>query len=208
MELQVQELLQKIKSDGVDSARKEADAIIASAKNKAEEIVSSAEKKALEIEAQTESKLEALEEASKLALIQASRDSLLGLRQKVQIFMQEAIVSKTGQSLDAHFLRAFLPDLLTEMVSKDSSDISILFSEKTLATLDDALANTLAEKIGHAVTFKPFAGIDAGFRVVIEGSNAQYDFSAESIAAILASRVNSRLAECILAALNPEGSLS
>jgi V/A-type H+-transporting ATPase subunit E len=207
MELLVQELLQKIKNEGVDSAKKEADSIIASAHSKAEGIVASAEKKALHIEAQSKAKAEATEEASRLALVQASRDSLLGLRHKVQVFMQDAVLAKTGQMLDSKFLSALLPDLLSAMIQKDSSDISILLSEKNLASLDDALANTLSEKIGHAVTFRPFAGLDAGFRVVMEGSNAQYDFSAESIAAILASRVNSRLAECILAASRLEKSL-
>ena len=63
MELQVQELLEKIKSEGMDVARAEAEKIVAHAEGKAKAIVGEAEKHAAELEAQAGSRIEAMEKA-------------------------------------------------------------------------------------------------------------------------------------------------
>lgn len=207
MELQVQELLDRIKSDGVDVARAEAAKIVAAAEDRAVALQSSAEKKIAEMERSAESRIEAMEKASRLALLQASRDTILGLRQKVQAFMQEAVLASTSEVLDSSFIAKILPELLVSMAKGSDGKLSILVSPKVLASMDSALANRLSKEMGKGVEFKPFAGIDAGFRIAMEGSTAQYDFSAASIADILASRVNERLAECVKASLK-EGEFS
>lgn len=201
MELQVQELLERIKSEGVDAARAESDRIVAQAEEKAKNIVAQAEKAVRESEEASKARIEAMENASRLALVQASRDTFLALRQKVQLFMESAILSTTTEVLDAEFLVKFLPDLLKEMAKDIGGDLTVLLPPKTLASLDAALANRLAGELSRGVEFKPFAGIDSGFRITVEGSSLHYDFSAASVADILSSRVNARLAECVREAL-------
>lgn len=201
MELQVQELLDRIKSEGVDAARAEAATIIATAEEKANAAQSAAEKKAAELERSAESRIQAMDKASRLALLQASRDTILALRQKVQSFMREAILASTSEVLDSAFIAKILPGLLDSMAKGADGKLSVLVSPKVLASVDSALANRLSKELGRGVEFKPFAGLDAGFRIALEGSTAQYDFSAASIADIIASRVNERLAECVKASL-------
>ncbi len=201
MELQVQELLDRIKSEGVDAARVEAARIVGEAEEKAKDIRLAAEKKAAELEKSAQIRVEAMEKASRLALLQASRDSILALRQKVQIFMQEAILASSSEVLDSAFIAQVLPELLSSLAKGAEGKLSVLVSPKVLASMDSALANRLSRELGRAVEFKPFAGIDAGFRIAVEGSAAHYDFSAASVAEILASRVNDRLAECVKASL-------
>ncbi|HWR11252.1 MAG TPA: V-type ATP synthase subunit E [Rectinemataceae bacterium] len=201
MELQVQELLKRIKDEGVDEARAEAERIVAEADLKAKAIVVKAEKSAFELEAGAATRIEAMEKASKLALVQASRDTILALREKVQGFMRDAIVATSAEVLDAAFIEKVLPDLLKSMVKETQGDLVILLPPATLKSLASAFANRLAKELGKGVQFKPFDGIDAGFRIAVEASSVQYDFSAESVAEILASRVNARLAECVKASL-------
>jgi V/A-type H+-transporting ATPase subunit E len=201
MELQVQELLDRIKSEGVGAARAEAGRIIAEAEEKARAVGLAAEKNASELEKSAETRIEAMEKASRLALLQASRDTILALRQKVQSFMREAILASTSEVLDSAFIASLLPDLLASMAKGVEGKLSVLVSPKVLSSMDSALANRLSKELGKGVEFKPFAGIDAGFRIAVEGSAAHYDFSASSIADILASRVNERLAECVKASL-------
>lgn len=207
MELQVQELLERIKSEGVDAAQAEAGRIISGAQAQAKALAADAEKKAAEMEAGAKARVEAMEKASKLALAQASRDTVLALRARVQEFMRAAIHSSTVEALDAGFIAKILPELLNAMAKDTGSDLTVFLPAKTLEALDGALANRLAKEIGAGVQFKPFDGIDAGFRIAVDASGARYDFSAESIADILASRVNARLAECVQASL-AEGKLS
>jgi V/A-type H+-transporting ATPase subunit E len=207
MELQVQELLERIKSEGVDAARAEAERIIAGAEGRAKAIVGEAGKNAVEIDAGARLRVDAMEKASRLALIQASRDTILALRGKVEGFMRSAILTTTAEVLDAAFIARILPGLLQSMVKETEGDLTVLLPPETLSALDSALANRLSEELGKGLEFKPFSGIDAGFRISVQGSSAHYDFSAESVAEILASRVNARLAECVKASLT-EGKLS
>ena len=207
MELQVQELLERIKSEGVDAARTEADRIVSTAEGKAKAILGEAEKNAAGFEAVAKARVEAMEKASRLALVQASRDTILALREKVQSFMRDAIHSTVSDVMDSAFMGKILPELLISMARETQGDLTVLLPPKTLEALDGALANRLAKELGRGVQFKPFGGVDAGFRVAVENSAAHYDFSAESVAAILASRVNARLAECVMASI-AEGKLS
>lgn len=207
MEIQVQELLERIKSEGVNTAKAESDKIVASAEKKAKAIIGDAEKRASELEAAAHARIDAMEKASRLALIQASRDTILALRGKIQVFMREAILATTSELLDAKFISDMLPGLLASMAGETKGDLTILLPPKTLASLDNALANRLASELKRGVKFMPFDGIDAGFRIAVEGSAARYDFSAESISDILASRVNEKLAECVKASIT-EGKAS
>lgn len=207
MELQVQELLERIKSEGVDAARAEADRIVSTAEVKAKSILGEAEKNAVAIEADAKARIGAMEKASRLALVQASRDTILALREKVQAFMHDAIQSSVSDVLDSTFISKILPELLLSMAKETQGNLAVLLPPKTMESLDGALANRLSKELGRGVQFKPFSGIDAGFRIAVEDSAAHYDFSAESVAEILASRVNARLAECVVASL-AEGKLS
>ncbi|MCE5255261.1 MAG: hypothetical protein LLF89_00275 [Spirochaetaceae bacterium] len=197
MELQVQELLEKIKAEGVDVAKEEANSILSDAREQAKGIVAAAESRAMEIEKAAEEKIDAREKASDLALTHASRDTLLSLRKKVQSFMQEAAKSDSDEVFNASFLGKVLPELLQAMVKDNAGDISVLVSKTTLSSLDGALAKRLASELKRGVEFKPFEGIDAGFRVGFNGSNVQYDFSADAVAALLSDRVDAHLAECL-----------
>jgi V/A-type H+/Na+-transporting ATPase subunit E len=197
MEIQVQELLERIKSEGVDTARDEAAKIVAAAEEKARSVLADAEETVAELEANTKSRIAATESASKLALMQASRDSILALRGKVQDFMRGAVLATTTDVMNSEFLSKLLPDILREIAKEAGSNLSVLLPQKTLENIDSALANRLAVELKRGVEFKPFSGINAGFRIAMEGSAANYEFSAEAVADILASRVNARLAECV-----------
>lgn len=204
MELQVQDLLKKIKDDGIEAARKEAQAIIDEAGSKAEALVAQAERRSAEIEAAAKARIEGMEKASRLALIHASRDSLLGLKEKVGLFAKDLVRSAVKETFDAEFLKSFLPSVLVELAKGTDSDLDVLVSPRQLQDFDAAFAGRLAKELSVGVTFKPFTAIDAGFRVASEGGTAHYDFSAEAISSILASRVNATLAECVAAAMAKE----
>lgn len=207
MELQIQELLQRIQSEGVDAARAEADKILADAKVSASALVEAAQKKANELESESRARIESAEKASRLALIQASRDTILGLREKVQTLMDAAVLSTVKETFSAQYLATLLPTILGSLLSNGSTDLTVLLPAKTLAQLDSSLAARLSSELGAGITFKPFSGVDAGFRVMAKGSSAHYDFSAEAVAQVLSSRVNARLAECVMASLAESASL-
>jgi V/A-type H+-transporting ATPase subunit E len=195
MELQVQELLEQIKTEGVDAAKAEASAILAKAEQEARTRIADANGRARVRESEADARIAAMEKAAQLALSQASRDAILSLRQKVQAFMEEAIRADASKVFDSAFLASVLPELLKAMGGE--GDLTVLLPEKTLASLDAALAGRLARELERGVEFKPFAGLDSGFRVVFSGAAVHYDFSAQAVASILSARVGENLASSL-----------
>lgn len=197
MDLQVQELLDRIKAEGVDAAKAEAARIVADAESRANALVVAAEKAAAETERQAERRIAAMEAASRAALTQASRDTLIGLKGRVQAFAESMIRADAAAAFGPDTIAAILPGLLSGIAAQGEDRIEVLLDPTALTALDASLAARLARELGKGVEFKPFTGIDAGFRISAQGGAVQYDYSAESVAAIVASRVNARLADCL-----------
>ena len=95
MEIQIQDLVQSIKRDGIEGARKEADAIIAEAKAKAEEIVAASK-------AQAEKNIENANrqiESAKALIKQAERDAVLSVRKELGLLMERILADKVANDL-------------------------------------------------------------------------------------------------------------
>ncbi|MCE1207312.1 MAG: hypothetical protein LWX00_07890 [Spirochaetia bacterium] len=197
MELQVQELLERIKSEGIDSAKAEAGRIIAEAEAKAAAMLEDAEKAASQREEAARIRIQNMENASRVALSQASRDTILALKDSVQDFFDNLIVASAGEALNASFIQKILPEILKEMAKNLQGDIVVSVPEKIHASLDQALAARMAKELSKGVEFKVFPGIDAGFRISEKNSTVQYDFSAEAVATIISARLNARLSEIV-----------
>ena len=80
MDVQLQELIDKIKKDGVATAEAEAAKKIAEAEKKAESIVADAQAKASEIIKNAKAETERMEKASDEAIVQAGRNMLLSFK--------------------------------------------------------------------------------------------------------------------------------
>lgn len=195
MEIQVQELLERIRNEGIESAKQRADEILQKAQADAAEIIASAQKKAEDAEAESARRIESLESASKESLLQASRDAMIALKQSVQKFLEACLNTDANAAFDEKLAEQMIPEILRLLSQNQSGDMEVLLSEGLSKKLDGALAARLSKEIAKGVTFRPYPAVDAGFRVAWAGSSAQFDFSAESIAQILSARVNSILGE-------------
>lgn len=205
MEIQVQELLERIRNEGVESAKQRADELLQKAQVEASEIVASAARKAEDAESEAKRRIEALEAASRESLLQASRDALIALKQSVQKFLETCVGADVNLAFDEKLAAQVIPEILRLLAQSQSGDLDVLLSRELTARLDAALAARLSKEIGAGVTFKPYPAIDAGFRVSWKGSAAQFDFSEESLAQVLSARVNAVLGEYLKKA---SGSLS
>ena len=80
MDVQLQELIDKIKKDGVVTAEAEAAKIIEASEKKAEGIIADAQEKAAEIIKKAKAETERMEKASEEAIVQAGRNMLLSFK--------------------------------------------------------------------------------------------------------------------------------
>ena len=83
MEVQLQELIDQIKKDGVEAAETEAEAIVKAAKEKAEQIIADAQAQADRILADAKAENDRMTRASEDAIRQAGRNLLISFRESV-----------------------------------------------------------------------------------------------------------------------------
>ncbi|HHX76865.1 MAG TPA: hypothetical protein GX697_00735, partial [Firmicutes bacterium] len=83
MTIQVKELIDKIKNEGVVASENEAKRIISEAKEKAAQIIKEAQAEASSYKERAENEIKKQEAASRDALKQAARDILIGLEKQI-----------------------------------------------------------------------------------------------------------------------------
>jgi len=193
MEIQVQELLERIRSEGIETAQQQAEEIIQKAHSEAAQIVDHAKKEAEEAQEEASRRIGAMEAALRDNLLLASRDTIIAFKQSVQRFLESAIDTDIGNAFDEKMAARVIPEVLKAMAVNSSDDLEVLLPPDLVLKIDASLSARLAKELSRGVTFKPYASVDAGFRVSVAGSAVQCDFSAESLAQIFSVRINSLL---------------
>jgi V/A-type H+-transporting ATPase subunit E len=195
MDVQVQELIDKIKKEGVASAESSAAAIIASAQKKAEEIISEAEDKAGAIVKTAKSETARMEKSSIDAIEQAGRNLVLSFRDSINAQLAAIVAGETAKAYSADMLKTLVPDTVKEWIKKpEASEVAVLLSEKDLAALEKGLKTALKTELSKGVELKSDKTLASGFRIGTKDGSAYYDYSAESVAALFASYLNPRVA--------------
>lgn len=195
MDTQIQELIDRIKKDGVASAEKSSSEIINNAESKAESIINDAKTKAEEIIKKAKAETERMEKASEEAIIQAGRNMLLSFKDSIvgelDKIIQEETVKATGKST----LEKLIPETVKEWAKKsDVSELSVLLSEKDLKSLESSFKSELKAEISKGLEIKPDKSLSAGFRIGVNNGVAFYDYSAESLAEMFAAYLNPKVA--------------
>lgn len=194
MDVQLQELIDKIKKDGVATAEKEAAAIIAEAEKKAEQIIAEAESKAAEIIKNGKNETERMEKASEEAIVQAGRNMLLSFKDSLVKELDGLIQAETAKA-ETDVLAKLVPETVKAWAKNaDASELSVLLSEKDLKDLEKGLTAELKAEISKGLEIKPDKTLTAGFRIGVKNGAAYYDYSAESLAEMFAAYLNPKVA--------------
>jgi V/A-type H+-transporting ATPase subunit E len=196
MEIQLQELIDKIKREGIESAAEDAARLKIQAEDEAKRITASARKEAEEIIARAKADAERTEKAGIAAVGQASRNVVLAFKTEIQAILDRIVARETVVSLDDGALKSVLPDILKGWaVGKDALDL--ILSEAQLKSLAAYFNDKLAAELKNGLELKLDRNLAAGFRIANKDGSAYYDFSAESVAELLSAYLNPRLAETL-----------
>ena len=198
MEIQVQELLDKIKKDGIESASAEAARLKSEAEAEAARIIAAAQKEAADIVSRSKADAERFEKAGVAALEQASRNLILTFKGEIQSLLDKIVVQASVRAYGEDTLKAALPDILKTWAAKAGGDaLDLLLPEAELQGLQSWFNDKLAADLKKGVEIKPVRNMEAGFRISDKDGSAYYDFSAESVAQLLSAYLNPRLAEIL-----------
>jgi V/A-type H+/Na+-transporting ATPase subunit E len=198
MSEQVQELIDKIKRDGYAAADEKAKEIENNARERAEQILIEARKEAERLIEEARLEAEKSFESSRAALAQASRDTLIVLRQEIQGILRKIVEENVSAALT--------PELLTRLI--ESAVQGTFRDGKTQETLVHASSADveklqggglagLQQKLKSGVTLRPSGDVGKGLIISFDKGKSSFDFSDQSLIAYLSPFLNAKLAEIL-----------
>ena len=194
MEIQLQELIDQIKKDGVKAAEAEAASILESAKAEAEKIVSDAKAEAEQTMRDAQAQNERFVRAGEDSIRQAGRNLLISFRESVAKELNVIV----GDSVKEALSPDVLPQLILTAVehwTKDteSEDLSVLVGSRELASMEAELLARLKKRMCEGVTLKASDDFEGGFRISVQDGQAYYDYSAEAVTELLSAYLTPKL---------------
>jgi len=197
MEIQVQELIDKIKKDGIKTASEEGNRIKAEADIDARNMLSAAKKEADEIIKKAKQEAQNTERAGVAALEQASRNLILAFRDEIQGLLNKVVLNNVSNNYNDDVLRSVLPQLISSWAQKGSDNLSVLLSENDLSRLQGFFNEKLANELSKGVELKSNRKLSSGFHISNKEGSVYYDFSAEAVTGLLSSFLNPKLADLL-----------
>lgn len=208
MDVQLQELIEKIRKDGVESATASAGNIIDEAEKKAAAIVKEAEGKAEEIIRNAKAETARMEKASEDAITQAGRNLIISFRDGINKELSAIVASETEKAYDQDLLKKLISETVKAWAGNpDADDLTVLLSSKDLKALGTSLKTALKAKISKGLELKADDSLSGGFRIGSRRGNAFYDFSAEEVASLFSAYLNPKTTELMkraAAGIEPE----
>ncbi|VAX38022.1 hypothetical protein MNBD_UNCLBAC01-725 [hydrothermal vent metagenome] len=199
MSQQVQELIDKIKSEGVAAAEDKAKEIETQAESKAKDIVAGAQSQAEQIIAEAKQKAQTTQQSTEMALKQSSRDMLLSLRKKIEQSLQKIISAEVDDALTSENLSNILTNLSNKFFeNKDSNEnIFVTLSDEDLSSLKDGFIAKLKEQLKQPITFQSSDDVSKGFAISFDSGKSAFDFTDASLAEYLGLYLNEHVASLL-----------
>ena len=194
MEIQLQELIDQIKKDGVASAEAQAESILNSAKAEAEKIISDAQAQADKIMLNAKAENERMVKSSEDAIRQAGRNLLISFRESVTKELNAIVSNNVNTVYSSDSFAQLITKAIENWINKpDAEDVSVILNSDDLKKLESAVIAELNKKMLEGITFKSNDNFDGGFRVAVNEGKAYYDYSAEAVTDMLSNYLSPRV---------------
>jgi V/A-type H+-transporting ATPase subunit E len=194
MDSQLKELLETIKRDGVQTAEKQAEQIIAAAEGKAQEITAAAEKKAHGIVEKANAQRDKVEASSREALKQAARDIILSVQSRLAEMFKTVVADSVKDAMTDDVIGQAVVAVIEAWAKEKDASLNVVTSEKNAAKVESYLRAKLAKNLAAGAEIQPSSSVKSGFRLSMKEGTVYYDFTAEAVAETLSAYVGPRLA--------------
>ena len=198
MEIQLQELIEQIKKDGVAVAEAEAKNIVETAQAEAQKIIADAHAEADKILANAKSENERMVKSSEDAIRQAGRNLLISFRESIARELNAVICENVNAVYSSDALSKLIIKIVEKLaVNSDVGDIEIILNEKDADELQSLILSAIKEKMLKGVTLKPNNNFDGGFRIAVNNGSAYYDYSAEAVVDMLSNYLSPKITKLL-----------
>ncbi|TWU45098.1 V-type ATP synthase subunit E [Novipirellula aureliae] len=189
----VQELIDRLKSEGVAEGKQQAEALLADAKKQAEAVIEKADAEAQKILREAQHEADQIKNNGKLALALASRDANLHFKEQLEHEFRGWIANLVHKQLDKP---DFLADLIREIANRTIASVNgeesetdkkllVLVSDEPSAALDTFVQNQAEQLLREGVELRASRAVSDGFRVRLAEKNIEIDFTDEAVTAAL-----------------------
>jgi V/A-type H+-transporting ATPase subunit E len=194
MEIQLQELIDQIKNDGVKAAESQSEAILASAKAEAEKIIADAKAEAEKIIANAQSENARIERSAEDAIRQAGRNLLISFRESVARELNVILAQNVSAVYSSENLANIVINVVESWAKKENTDsIELILNSESLKSLENIILAGLKDRMIGGVTLKANDNFDGGFRIAVNDSGAYYDYSAEAVVDMLSNYLSPKI---------------
>lgn len=198
MEVQIQELIDQIKKDGVEAAETEAEAILKAAREKAEKIISDAQTEADHILLSAKNENDRMVRSGEEALRQAGRNLLISFRESVTRELERITADHVAAVYASDAFAQLILHIVENLANKpDADDITVILNTEDLERLEENLLAALKERMLNGITLKANDNFDGGFRVAADHGNAYYDYSAEAVVEMLSNYLSPKITKLL-----------
>ncbi len=186
----LQQLLEKIQRDGVDKARKEADAILKKAREDASVLVASAKTETEKFRSDAQRDAEAYSARAEETIRQSARDVLLHVEQSVTAMLTRLLQKDINTALNSEELVAVLVQEAVKAYISGSATIEVAAAEQMV----HALRAKLAQEAAEGVTVVTDQTTGSGFRIRLAGGRIEHDFTGAAVTTALSRQLRPGLA--------------
>jgi vacuolar-type H+-ATPase subunit E/Vma4 len=192
-------LLQKIQDEAVSKAEHTANEKISAAEQRAAEIVATAERDAARIVEDAERKGAQMQKNGTTALQQAARDLLIYVRGAIKREFEAIYRADVPRIVGIEQVQEILITLATESARRGSSHegVRVFVNEEDYDKLTSFFLERFQQEAHEGVELHPLKGVKTGFRVRFSEHDVTYDFTDETIVAMLAELVNPMLEQIL-----------
>lgn len=194
----VQELIDRIRGEGVSQARSEAEEILRAAREEAAAILARAEQDAREMQSQTHAQIETEKAAGIAALENAARDALLEMKGNVRKTFEEHVARLVSTDtrrpefirslvlvLAGHAAEQFINDahaqifVSAEMADQTTEEAGL--PEEVQQKISDIILGIGGEVLREGVELLPDEKLTGGARVKLVGQKIEIDLSDQAL---------------------------
>ena len=198
MEIQLQELINQIKNDGVAAAEAEAKSIVDAARSDADRLVADAQAQADKILANAKLENERMVKSSEEAIRQAGRNLLISFRESVARELKSIVSENVNAVYSSESLAQLVINVVECWASKpDAEEITVIMNSDDLSALEGTLLTALKDKMSKGITLKASDSFDGGFRIAVNDSGAYYDYSADAVVDMMSNYLSPKVVELL-----------
>lgn len=193
MAQEINDLIAKIRQEGVQKAEEQAAQIKSEAENKASKLIAEAKSKAEKIIAEAKEQSARHEESTLAALKQSGRDLLISLRQEIAGMLERLVRMELKQVLTSQELAGIIAALIKNAPLSLGSQVVVALNPLDKEKLEAGFLKQLVQETKKGITLSSSEGMESGFTISFDSGKSMFDFSSEALSEYLSGSLRPEL---------------